>query len=167
MTQLSQVPQAMLKGRLTHAVTDLNTVDAGPHLLDDPHVFVSQGTTGLHVGAPFIHMKIRPTDVGAGNPNQRISGLLDSRIGHLGDLDVVGAVIDECSHWASPSCARSRLPRAKADSGSDSLAVHRSPATISPGGSVTARAPLLNALSREPRHKTHDATRLLICQEER
>jgi hypothetical protein len=81
-----------------HAIATPDGADLGSYFFDHAQPFMADTPTWLPRVDTAKRPEIRAADRGVGDANNRIGGLLYTRIGHLLHANVVSAVEDGCAH---------------------------------------------------------------------
>ena len=83
-------------------VADLQALDVLADLGHLPEVLMPECAARLEAGPPLVHVEVRATDVGRGDPDEHIGRALDPRIVDLSDGHVARSVVDDCFHIPPP-----------------------------------------------------------------
>ena len=82
-----------------HPVAHREIAGLAAHLLHDAHGLVSEDVSLLHERAErLVQVQVGAADVGGGDPDYRVRGLLDHRIRNRVDANVLRAVPGHCPH---------------------------------------------------------------------
>jgi hypothetical protein len=83
-------------------VARLDLGDAGADLLDDAHRLVAEDVAGVEERPQhLVQVQVRAAQPGAGDPHDRVGGLLDRRVGHRLDADLA---LSLPRHRTHPAC---------------------------------------------------------------
>ncbi|MHB0669125.1 hypothetical protein [Roseomonas mucosa] len=91
--------------RHADAIALLNPIYGSADFDDFAKVFVAKDPALLEAGAALLHVKVRPADVGRGQPNDDIGGLFDLGIIDGIDGNVFGPVVHDSFHGSFPLVA--------------------------------------------------------------
>jgi hypothetical protein len=72
--------------------------DSGTYLDDFSGILVAEDTSRFEIGPALVHMQVRAANVGGGDLDDHIVGLLDSGVRNIFHADVAGSVINDCFH---------------------------------------------------------------------
>ena len=81
--------------RHAHAIALLDTIDGRTDFDDLAKVFVTEDPALLEAGPALIHVKVRPADIGRGQPDDNIGLLFDLGIIYGVDRNIFGPVVHD------------------------------------------------------------------------
>ncbi len=87
-----------------HILADLDLADGRADLHDLAHVLVPQGAAGLERGAALVHVQVRTADVGRGDLDDDVAGMLDLRVRYILHCDRSRSFVYRCFHDYFPRC---------------------------------------------------------------
>jgi hypothetical protein len=73
--------------------------------MTSPKVFVTENPALLEAGTALIHVKVRPADIGRGQPDDNIGLLFDLGIIDGADRNIFGPVVHDSFHGSFPFAA--------------------------------------------------------------
>ena len=88
--------------RQAHAITLLDTIHGSADFDDLAKVFVTEDPALLEAGPALIHVKVRPADIGRGQPDDNIGLLFDLGIIYGVDRNIFGPVVHDSFHGSLP-----------------------------------------------------------------
>src|ERR1700722_4008034 len=86
-----------------HLVTFFDAADSRTNLDDFTGVLVTENASRFEIGPALVHMQVRTANVGGGDLDDHIVGLLNSGVRNIFDADVAGSVVNDCFHGSHPS----------------------------------------------------------------
>ncbi|UQV18111.1 hypothetical protein MU852_15370 [Brevundimonas albigilva] len=91
--------------RHAHAIALLDAIYGSADFDDLAKVFVTENFALLKAGAALIHVKVRPADIGRGQPDDNIGLLFDLGIIDGIDGNIFGPVVHDSFHGSFPFAA--------------------------------------------------------------
>src|SRR3984957_12105656 len=86
-----------------HLVTLFDAADSRTYLDDYTGVLVTENAPRFEIGTALVHMQVRTANVGGGDLDDHIVGLLNSGVRNIFHGDVAGSVVNNCFHGSHPS----------------------------------------------------------------
>ena len=87
-------------------VAFFNAADSRTYLDHFTGVLVTEHASRFEIGPALVHMQVRTANVGGGDLDDHIVGLLNSGVGNIFHADVAGSVVHDCFHGARPLLIR-------------------------------------------------------------
>src|ERR1700723_2002100 len=83
-----------------------DAADSRTYLDDFTRVLVTEDASRFEIGPALVHMQVRTANVGGGDLDDHIVGLLNSGVRNIFHADVAGSVVNDCFHGLCPLLIR-------------------------------------------------------------